>query len=69
MMHVNISIVGCVHMNGTDHKSFAPLPCVWQEWKKIWGYGSHGVDPLELVFTQKRPPTFEVTTEGISLLQ
>ena len=40
-----------------------------QEWKKIWGYGTHGVDPLELVFTQKRPPTFEVTTEGISLLQ
>ena len=20
-----------------------------QEWKKIWGYGTHGVDPLELV--------------------
>ena len=39
-----------------------------QEWKKIWGYGTHGVDPLELVFTQNKPPTFTVTTEGISLL-
>ena len=40
-----------------------------QEWKKIWGFGTHGVDPLELVFTKDRPPTFTVTTEGISLIQ
>ena len=39
-----------------------------QEWKKIWGYGTHGVDPLELIFTRDKPPTFTVTTEGISLL-
>ena len=39
-----------------------------QEWKKIWGYGTHGVDPLELVYTERKPPTFTVTTEGIELL-
>ena len=46
--------------------SFALSP--QQEWKKIWGYGTHGVDPLELVFTRDQSPTFSVTTEGISLL-
>eukprot|EP00965_Chrysotila_dentata_P208220 6184579-Pleurochrysis_carterae.AAC.2 len=39
-----------------------------QEWKKIWGYGTHGVDPLELALARKAPPTFTVTTEGITLL-
>ena len=39
-----------------------------QEWKKIWGYGTHGVDPLELALTTKKAPSFTVTTEGITLL-
>ena len=30
--------------------------------------GTHGVDPLELVYTERKPPTFTVTTEGIELL-
>ena len=51
--------------NGCKQGSFFHM----QEWKKIWGYGSHGVDPLELVFTSKTPPTFTVTTEGISLVE
>ena len=39
-----------------------------QEWKKIWGYGTHGIDPLELVLTREKMPSFTVTTEGITLL-
>ena len=39
-----------------------------QEWKKIWGYGTHGVDPLELASAARNPPMFTVTTEGITLL-
>jgi len=39
-----------------------------QEWKKIWGFGTHGVDALELVFTKNKLPSFTITTEGISLL-
>jgi uncharacterized membrane protein YgcG len=50
--------------NGCKQGSFFHM----QEWKKIWGYGTHGVDPLELVFTRDTAPTFAVTTEGISLL-
>ena len=40
-----------------------------QEWKKIWGYGTHGVDPLELSMLHHQTPTFQVTTEGITLLE
>ena len=39
-----------------------------QEWKKMWGFGTRGVDPLELAFATEVPPDFELTTEGITLL-
>mmetsp|Transcript_12056 Transcript_12056/g.34709 ORF Transcript_12056/g.34709 Transcript_12056/m.34709 type:complete len:755 (-) Transcript_12056:286-2550(-) len=39
-----------------------------QEWKKIWGYGTHGVDPLELALARDTPPSFSVSTGGITLL-
>ena len=39
-----------------------------QEWKKIWGYGTHGVDPLDHILAKDSPQIFSITTEGIKLL-
>uniref|UniRef100_A0A7S3W9L7 Uncharacterized protein n=2 Tax=Emiliania huxleyi TaxID=2903 RepID=A0A7S3W9L7_EMIHU len=42
-----------------------------QEWKKLWDFSSHGVDPLELSPGTDPPsflPSFTISTDGVALL-